>query len=152
MFRASPSTLTYQLFGTRPGTAPPSLLHQWRLPLFAFVIFYNFCVPCSSLRRVSASSPRVTHAWADASSSKPGIAIGCTSLYFANSPMVTCALALSAAMNCFNALSGPIFFLLTVSYDLQLVNNPQISERWGYAHEVHLDKCNRARDFVQYPL
>ena len=28
-----------------------------------------------------------------------------------------------------------------------LVNDPQISERWGYAHEVHLDKCNRARDF-----
>ena len=28
-----------------------------------------------------------------------------------------------------------------------LVNDPQISERWGHAHEVHLDKCNRARDF-----
>ena len=28
-----------------------------------------------------------------------------------------------------------------------LVNDPQISERWDYAHEVHLDKCNRARDF-----
>ena len=27
------------------------------------------------------------------------------------------------------------------------VNDPQISEHWGYAHEVHLDKCNRARDF-----
>ena len=25
--------------------------------------------------------------------------------------------------------------------------DPQILERWGYAHEVHLDKCNRARDF-----
>ena len=28
-----------------------------------------------------------------------------------------------------------------------LVNDPQILERWGYAHEVHVDKCNRARDF-----
>ena len=28
-----------------------------------------------------------------------------------------------------------------------LVKDPQISERWGYAHEVHLDKCNRAKDF-----
>ena len=28
-----------------------------------------------------------------------------------------------------------------------LVNDPQISERSGYVHEVHLDKCNRARDF-----
>ena len=27
------------------------------------------------------------------------------------------------------------------------VNDPQILEHWGYAHEVHLDKCNRARDF-----
>ena len=25
--------------------------------------------------------------------------------------------------------------------------DPQILECWGYAHEVHLDKCNRARDF-----
>ena len=25
--------------------------------------------------------------------------------------------------------------------------DPQILEHWGYAHEVHLDKCNRARDF-----
>ena len=25
--------------------------------------------------------------------------------------------------------------------------DPQILERWGYAHEVHLDKCNRAMDF-----
>ena len=25
--------------------------------------------------------------------------------------------------------------------------DPQISERWGYAHEVNLDKCNRAKDF-----
>ena len=25
--------------------------------------------------------------------------------------------------------------------------DPQILERWGYADEVHLDKCNRARDF-----
>ena len=24
---------------------------------------------------------------------------------------------------------------------------PQILEHWGYAHEVHLDKCNRAMDF-----
>ena len=28
-----------------------------------------------------------------------------------------------------------------------LVNDPQILERWGYAHEVHLDKCNRTKDF-----
>ena len=28
-----------------------------------------------------------------------------------------------------------------------LVNDPQILEHWVYAHEVHLDKCNRARDF-----
>ena len=28
-----------------------------------------------------------------------------------------------------------------------LETDPQIWERWGYAHEVHLDKCNRARDF-----
>ena len=28
-----------------------------------------------------------------------------------------------------------------------LETDPQILERWGYAHEVHLDKCNRARDF-----
>ena len=40
-----------------------------------------------------------------------------------------------------------------------LVNDPQISERCGNAHEVHLDKCNRSRDFglefwydVQQPL
>ena len=40
-----------------------------------------------------------------------------------------------------------------------LMNDPQISERWGYAHEVHLDECNRAKDFglefwydVQQPL
>ena len=40
-----------------------------------------------------------------------------------------------------------------------LVNDPKILERWGYAHEVHLDKCNRAGDFglefwydVQWPL
>ena len=40
-----------------------------------------------------------------------------------------------------------------------LVNDPQILERWGHAHEVHLDKYNRARDFglefwndVQKPL
>ena len=26
--------------------------------------------------------------------------------------------------------------------------DPQILERWGYAHEVHLDKCNRAKDFL----
>ena len=25
--------------------------------------------------------------------------------------------------------------------------DPQILERWGYADEVHLGKCNRARDF-----
>ena len=25
--------------------------------------------------------------------------------------------------------------------------DPQIWERWGYAHEFHLDKCNRAKDF-----
>ena len=25
--------------------------------------------------------------------------------------------------------------------------DPQILERWGYAHGVHLDKCNRAKDF-----
>ena len=25
--------------------------------------------------------------------------------------------------------------------------DPQFLERWGYADEVHLDKCNRARDF-----
>ena len=28
-----------------------------------------------------------------------------------------------------------------------LVNDPQILEHWCYAHDVHLDKCNRARDF-----
>ena len=28
-----------------------------------------------------------------------------------------------------------------------LVNDPQISESWSYAHEVNMDKCNRARDF-----
>ena len=28
-----------------------------------------------------------------------------------------------------------------------LVNDPQISERWGYAHEVHLDKSFQAMDF-----
>ena len=46
--------------------------------------------------------------------------------------------------------------LATVSL---LVNDPQILERWGYAHEVHLDKCNRAKGFglefwydVQYSL
>ena len=40
-----------------------------------------------------------------------------------------------------------------------LETDPQILERWGCAHEVHLDKCNRARDFglefwcdVQWPL
>ena len=25
--------------------------------------------------------------------------------------------------------------------------DPQIMERWDYAHEVHLGKCNRAKDF-----
>ena len=25
--------------------------------------------------------------------------------------------------------------------------DPQILEHWGYAHEVHLDKCNRAKGF-----
>ena len=34
--------------------------------------------------------------------------------------------------------------LATLSF---LSNDPQISERWSYAHEVHLDKCNRVRDF-----
>ena len=28
-----------------------------------------------------------------------------------------------------------------------LVNDPQISERWAYAHEVPLDKYIRAKDF-----
>ena len=28
-----------------------------------------------------------------------------------------------------------------------LETDPQILERWGSAYEVHLDKCNRARDF-----
>ena len=28
-----------------------------------------------------------------------------------------------------------------------LENDPQILERWGYADEVHLDKCDRAKDF-----
>ena len=27
------------------------------------------------------------------------------------------------------------------------VNDPQILEHWGYAHEVHLDKCNLEKDF-----
>ena len=26
--------------------------------------------------------------------------------------------------------------------------DPQILERWGCADEIHLDKCNRAKDFV----
>ena len=36
---------------------------------------------------------------------------------------------------------------LTLATLSLLVNDPQILERWGYAHEVHLDKCNRASDF-----
>ena len=28
-----------------------------------------------------------------------------------------------------------------------LETDPQILERWGYADEVHLGKCDRARDF-----
>ena len=28
-----------------------------------------------------------------------------------------------------------------------LETDPQILERWGYADEDHLGKCNRARDF-----
>ena len=36
------------------------------------------------------------------------------------------------------------FALATLS---PLETGPQISERWGYAHEVHLDRCNRAKDF-----
>ena len=28
-----------------------------------------------------------------------------------------------------------------------LETDPQILERWGYAHEVHLDKCIRTKDF-----
>ena len=28
-----------------------------------------------------------------------------------------------------------------------LVNDPQILEDWGHAHEVHLDKCNLEKDF-----
>ena len=48
---------------------------------------------------------------------------------------------------------------LTLATLFLLVNDPQFLERWGYAHEVHLDKCNRAKDFglefwydVRYPL
>ena len=29
----------------------------------------------------------------------------------------------------------------------RLVNDPQILERWGYDHEVHLGKYVRAKDF-----
>ena len=28
-----------------------------------------------------------------------------------------------------------------------LETDPQILEHWGYAHEVHLDKCNLEKDF-----
>ena len=41
----------------------------------------------------------------------------------------------------------PRCFAGTLLLPLCLLNDPQISDRWGYAHEVHLDKCNRARDF-----
>ena len=36
--------------------------------------------------------------------------------------------------------------LATLSLSL-LETDPQILERWGYAHEVHLGKCIRAKDF-----
>ena len=48
---------------------------------------------------------------------------------------------------------------LTLATLSLLVNDPQILERWGYAHEVHLDKCDLEKDFglefwydVQKPL
>ena len=37
---------------------------------------------------------------------------------------------------------------LTLATLSPLETDPQILERWGYAHEVHLDKCNRAKEFV----
>ena len=36
---------------------------------------------------------------------------------------------------------------LTLATLSPLENAPQILERWGYAHEVHLDKCNLEKDF-----
>ena len=36
---------------------------------------------------------------------------------------------------------------LTLATLSLLVNDPQILEHWGYAHEVYLDKYNRAKDF-----
>ena len=37
--------------------------------------------------------------------------------------------------------------LLALATLSPLENDPQILERWGYAHEVHLGKYIRARDF-----
>ena len=59
----------------------------------------------------------------------------------------------NAALSCnfnFNTLFGqlPRCFAGTLLLPLCLLLRPiQILEHWGHAHEVHLDRYNRARDF-----
>ena len=67
-----------------------------------------------------------------------------------------CSFTLNTFLASFHGCLAEHLALATLSL---LVNDPQISGRWGYAHEVHLDKCNRAMDFglefwydVQQPL
>ena len=57
-------------------------------------------------------------------------------LYF--SPFIT---------GCFQPASTLLRGLLALSILSPPETDPQILEHWGYADEVHLDKCNRAKDF-----
>ena len=56
----------------------------------------------------------------------------------------------SAALSCsfnLNTSSTLLRGHLTLATLSLRVNDPQILEHWGYAHEVHLDKCNLEKDF-----
>ena len=57
---------------------------------------------------------------------------------------LSCSFNFNILLASFSTLLRGHLALATLSL---LVKDPQILERWGYAHEVHLDKCNRARDF-----
>ena len=58
---------------------------------------------------------------------------------------LSCSFNLNTFLASFHAASAGTLTLATLSLR---VNDPQILEHWGYAHEVHLDKCNRARILV----
>ena len=105
--RACRSTLSHQSLGTGSYRSP---LHSSSIrgglegsPGIFNVPTNNLCVPCSLVQRVSTSSPSVTHACGYVYLSKLGGTIVCTSLYFTSHRMVTSALALSTALNCFSA-------------------------------------------------